>query len=101
MTFVMNHTNEMGVDIILTTQPNELYQGSLYHILRCLSEKGRFIEMGSLNFLKNLPMDLSKNYTFNSVLAETLFKAAPEFKKEINFLIKNGMVYLYHFLYRF
>lgn len=90
---IMNRTKRKGVDVILTTQWDQLLQGSLYYILKCISDKGRFIEIGSSEFLKKSSLESTKAVSFHSVMPEKIFEGSSNFKTKINELIKKGMKY--------
>lgn len=88
---IRKNTSQRGVDIILTSQPNDLFHGSLYHALKCLADGGQFIEIASADFMKKPALDLDKSCSFHSITFDRLLKAPPSLKQEINALIRDGL----------
>lgn len=86
----MKNTNRKGVDIIFTTKAREIFDGSLFYILRNLSDGGNFIEMGGAEILKMQPTECNKSYSFHSVMPDKLLKLPRKHKREINKLLNEG-----------
>lgn len=89
--FIFPQTKKKGVDIIVTTQPSEVLQSSLHSILKCLTEGGKFIVVGTSELLKMPPINLNKNYSFHNVLPQTILNAVNELKQEIHGFVTQGM----------
>lgn len=88
---ILENTSEKGVDIILTTQASEIFQGSLNFILKCVTDRGHFIELGTAEFLTLHHIYSSKNCSFHSVMPNKLLNASSQLKKRIHRLITKGI----------
>jgi len=69
---IMRETNGRGVDIVL----NSLAEEKLVASVRCLTKRGRFLEIGKFDLLSNNPLSmylLQKGISFYPVLLDALF----------------------------
>ncbi|KAJ8954469.1 hypothetical protein NQ314_007075 [Rhamnusium bicolor] len=92
---VMQNTNGRGVDLVLNSLSAELFQESL----KCIAIRGRFIEIGKVDFFNGTPIDSKmflKNCSFHGVLLDDLIENYSIDKETIKHLlaegIKNGVV---------
>ncbi|KAJ8916588.1 hypothetical protein NQ315_000232 [Exocentrus adspersus] len=87
---VMQNTRGKGVDIILNSSSGKLFQQSL----RCIGNKGSFLEIGSLNYLNNEQIDSKmflKNSSFYGVSIEGLLGKNSRIKDRIKQLVSEGI----------
>ena len=69
---IMKATSGIGVDVVL----NSLSEDKLQAGLRCLSQNGRFLEIGKVDFIRNENMfthQMYDNKSFHGVLLDALF----------------------------
>ncbi|XP_063374586.1 fatty acid synthase-like [Cydia amplana] len=69
---VMRQTHGRGVDLVLNSLAGDQLQASL----RCLGERGRFLEIGKVDLIANSPLGLSlllKNTSVQGILLDALF----------------------------
>jgi len=87
---IMRQTRDRGVDIVLNSLAEEKLQASV----RCLANRGRFLEIGKFDLISNNSLDMahfSKGISFYSVLLDNIFYAKPELKKMLHKMITEGL----------
>lgn len=90
----MNRTKGRGVNVIVNSLAGELMEASL----RCLSEGGRFLELGKVDFFKRKLIDsyiFMKNCSFHGILLEYIFHGTVRINTDlIKTLVTNGILNL-------
>jgi fatty acid synthase len=69
---IQKHTNGKGVNLVLNSLAEEKLQASV----RCLSQHGRFLEIGKYDLSNNSPLGMAvflKNVAFHGILLDALF----------------------------
>lgn len=86
----MKNTNGRGVDVILNSFTENLFDASV----RCLSEGGRFLEIGKSEFLNRKLLDsfmFLKNRSFHGIALDDIFSRNGKIKTEpIHKLLTHG-----------
>nr|XP_023013626.1 fatty acid synthase-like [Leptinotarsa decemlineata] len=92
---IMCETNGRGVDLVLNSLAGDLFQASL----KCIAKRGRFLEIGKMDFTRGTPIDSSmflKDCSFHGIQLEDHFGLKDEVTRKIHELleegIKNGVV---------
>nr|XP_050846967.1 fatty acid synthase-like [Vespula vulgaris] len=92
---ILQGTNGAGVDIVLNSLAEDKFQTSL----RCLSNKGRFLEIGKFDLTANHQLSFKifmKGISFHGVMLDQIMNTNDEVKKEIcsifNKLLKENAI---------
>lgn len=89
----MKRTKGRGVDIVLNSLAGEMFEASL----RCLSEGGRFLELGKVEFVRRKLLDSDmflKNCSFHGILLEHLFYGTVKINtRYLQKLVANGKIH--------
>ncbi|KAG5889542.1 hypothetical protein JTB14_024951 [Gonioctena quinquepunctata] len=89
---VMENTGGKGVDLLLNSLSAELFQASL----RCIARRGRFLEIGKVDFSNRTPIDSKmflKNCSFHGILLDDLFESNSQVKRDIQRLVNEGIAH--------
>ncbi|XP_044017899.1 fatty acid synthase-like [Aphidius gifuensis] len=87
---IMTVTNGKGVDIVLNSLAEEKLQASI----RCLGNRGRFLEIGKFDMANDTPVGMSafmKEISFHGILLDHVFDGTQEMKLHLNNLLQNGL----------
>lgn len=87
---IKENTNGRGVDLVLNSLADELFQASM----RCLAHGGRFLEIGKVDLINSSPIPsrmFLNNISFHGVHLDKFFFPQNEYKKEIQRLLKEGI----------
>lgn len=82
-------TNGKGVDIVLNSLTGELFQASI----NCLAQRGRFLELGKVEFMNRTSIDshiFLKNCSFNGIFVDDLFHEPHEDKFRLQKMLAEG-----------
>lgn len=88
---IMINTKKKGVDLVLNSLSGELFQTSI----RCLARRGRFLEIGKVDFFNRTQIDSNvflKNISFHGILLDDLFETRSELKESIHKLLEKGIL---------
>lgn len=86
---IMKNTKGEGVDIVLNSLAGELFQASI----NCLAERGRFLELGKVDFMNRSQIDshiFLKNCSFHGILLDNLFHAPLLEQLEVQKILAEG-----------
>lgn len=86
-------TNNKCVDTILTTQVNDLLKEPADSILKCLSDKGDFVQIETAGLQKMFPNRSKKNCSFHNVTYDKVLTANGTVKRKLKQLITKGELY--------
>uniref|UniRef100_A0A6P7GXN3 Fatty acid synthase-like n=1 Tax=Diabrotica virgifera virgifera TaxID=50390 RepID=A0A6P7GXN3_DIAVI len=89
-TMIKENTNGRGVDVVLNSLSDTLFQASI----RCLAEGGRFLEIGKVDLINSSPIPTNmflKNISFHGVHLDQFFYPQNNFKRHIQQLVANGI----------
>ncbi|CAH1132765.1 unnamed protein product [Ceutorhynchus assimilis] len=89
---VLRNTKGAGVDMVLNSLSSELFQASI----RCIAQRGRFMEIGKVDLWAGTPVSASlfaKNASFHGVLLDDFFNVNTRhpIKQEIHRLMSEGI----------
>ncbi|CAG9833288.1 unnamed protein product [Diabrotica balteata] len=88
---IKENTNGRGVDVVLNSLSDTLFQASI----RCLAERGRFLEIGKVDLINSSPIPTNmflKNISFHGVHLDQFFYPQNNFKRRIQQLVAKGIV---------
>lgn len=88
---IMKRTNFHGVDVILNSLTGDLFEASL----RCLADRGRFLELGKFEFLNRTLLDsymFLKGCSFQGIAFEKVY-GNNKFRQQVYELIEEGMLF--------
>nr|XP_050846949.1 fatty acid synthase-like isoform X1 [Vespula vulgaris] len=87
---ILQETNGAGVDIVLNSLADDKFQTSL----RCLSNKGRFLEIGKFDLAANHQLSTKifmKGISFHGVMLDQIINTNDEVKNEISSIFNKLM----------
>lgn len=89
---IMHETKGRGVDVVL----NSLSEDKLQASLRCLTQNGRFLEIGKFDLANNSALGMAvflKNATFHGILLDSFFGTSGDDEdwKQIDGLFRDGL----------
>lgn len=87
----MTNTKGRGVDLVLNSLSGKLFQASV----RCLARRGRFLEIGKVDFLNRTSLDTNvflKNCSFHGIFLDDIMEVTSALKKEIQDLLTKGIL---------
>lgn len=87
---IITNTQGKGVDLILNSLSGELFQASI----RCLARRGRFLEIGKVDFIQRTPIDANiflKNASFHGIFLDDIFETHSKLKDNIHRLLAEGI----------
>lgn len=90
-TMIKTNTKGKGVDVVLNSLADELFQASM----RCLAERGRFLEIGKVDLTNSSPIPSKmflRNISFHGIHLDGLFFLDADVKKEIQYLVAEGII---------
>lgn len=96
---IMTNTKGKGVDLVLNSLTGKLFQASV----RCLAQRGRFLEIGKMESFNRTQMDANmflKNISFHGVHVDDLFDIRSKYKVkyQIQKLLAEGNFLLEFFI---
>lgn len=86
---VMMNSHKRGVDLVLNSLSGELFQASI----RCLAKRGRFLEIGKVDFMNRTQIDSNiflKNSSFHGIFLDDLLEVKSEVKENVHRLLAEG-----------
>lgn len=86
---IMANTKGNGVDLVLNCLSGQLFQASV----RCLARRGRFLEIGKVDFLNRTQIDANiflKNTSFHGILLDDIIENKSKLEDKIQRLIAEG-----------
>ncbi|XP_072378050.1 LOW QUALITY PROTEIN: fatty acid synthase-like [Diabrotica undecimpunctata] len=89
-TMINNNTNGRGVDLVLNSLADTLFQASV----RCVAPGGRFIEIGKVDLLNSSPIPTNmflKNTCFHGVHLDKLFSFDSRSQRQVQQLVAKGI----------
>ncbi|KAG5318197.1 FAS synthase, partial [Pseudoatta argentina] len=87
---IMQQTKGRGVDIVL----NSLAEEKLIASVRCLTQNGRFLEIGKFDTISNNPLDMSvfqKGISFHGIILDNLFTGNRKYKSLLCKMVADGL----------
>lgn len=87
---ILRATNGKGVNLVL----NSLAEEKLMASVRCLSQHGRFLEIGKYDLSNNTPLGMAiflKNISFHGILLDAIFEEHNTDKKKVVELVAGGI----------
>lgn len=101
---IMENTDGKGVDVILNSLAGDLFQQSL----KCIATRGRFLEIGKVEFFNRTSIDSNiffNNCSFHGITLDEFFHNEVEVKQTIKDLLSEGILFsqfqTFGFLYLF
>ncbi|NP_001037478.1 p270 [Bombyx mori] len=88
---VRRETNGKGVDIVLNSLSDEKLQASV----RCLTYRGRFLEIGKFDISNNTPIGMYfflKETSFHGIMLDYIFDQSDEFRRGLQDLLLSGIM---------
>lgn len=87
----MNRTNGRGVDVVFNSLVAELMEASI----RCLADKGQFVELGKMEHYRRTLIDsyfFLKGCSYHAIVLDKLFDSRIWIKKLLQKLVAEGML---------
>lgn len=87
---ILKNTKRKGVDIVLNSLTGKLFEASI----TCLAVRGRFLELGKVDFVRRTNIDSSmflKNCSFHGIFIDDLFHAPSREQIKLQKTVAEGM----------